>query len=196
MPPLQGFARDPASVIRHAVHEHWRLYMAEAVLLIVLGLAAMLVPAVAGLAATVILGWLFLIAGAAGIAFSVMARGAPGFIWSLLSAVLALVVGGLLAWNPLQGLMTLTLVLTAFFAVDGVLMIVLALAHRRELVGRWEWVLANGAMDLVLAVLILLGLPGSLVWALGILVGIDMVFAGGSLFAMAAAARKEQGTGR
>jgi uncharacterized membrane protein HdeD (DUF308 family) len=125
-------------------------------------------------------------------------RQAPGFGWSLLSALVALITGTVLLWNPLQSLIalphsliTLAYVLIAFFIVDGILMIVLAIAHRRELSGKWEWIMINGVVDLILAGIIIAGLPGTLVWALGILVGIDMLFGGASLIAMALHAREE-----
>jgi hypothetical protein len=82
-------------------------------------------------------------------------------------------------------------VLIAYFIVDGILMIILAIAHRRELSDKWEWILVNGVIDLILAGIIISGLPGTLVWALGLLVGIDMVFGGASLIAIALEARKE-----
>jgi uncharacterized membrane protein HdeD (DUF308 family) len=101
----------------------------------------------------------------------------------------ALVVGLSLLWNPLAGLATLTYVLIAYFVVDGVLSIIHAIEHRREQSGRWEWMIVGGVIDLVLAALILSGLPGAFAWALGLLVGIDLIFAGSSLIAMALAAR-------
>ncbi len=70
-------------------------------------------------------------------------------------------------------------------------MIILAIAHRRELSGKWEWILVNGVIDLILAGIIISGLPGTIVWALGLLVGIDMAFGGASLIAIALEARKE-----
>jgi uncharacterized membrane protein HdeD (DUF308 family) len=100
------------------------------------------------------------------------------------------IAGGVLLWNPFQGLVTLTYVMIAFFAVDGILIIVLAIAHRRELSGKWEWMMANGVVDLILAAIVISGLPGTLLWALGLLVGIDMAFGGGALIAMALEARK------
>jgi len=81
-------------------------------------------------------------------------------------------------------------VLIAFFILDGILMIVLSLAHRNELSGRWEWLLLNGVIDLVLAGIVISGLPGTLAWALGLLVGIDMIFGGAALIAMALEARR------
>jgi uncharacterized membrane protein HdeD (DUF308 family) len=172
------------------MHDHWRLFLAEGIILSLLGLAAIIVPAIAGLVATIFLGWLFIIAGIVGLLFTLRARGAPGFGWSLLSALVAMIAGAVLLWNPLQGLVTLTYVLVAFFIIDGILMVILAMTHRRELSGRWEWMIVNGVIDLILAAIVIAGFPGTLVWAFGLLVGIDMVFGGTALAAMALDARK------
>jgi uncharacterized membrane protein HdeD (DUF308 family) len=177
-------------IVSRLIHQHWSLFLTEGIVLTVLGLAAIIVPPIAGLATTVLIGWLFLIAGIVGLLFTLRARQAPGFIWSLLSAIVAIVAGGTLLWNPLQGLITLTYVLIAFFIFDGILMIVLAISHRREMSGRWEWLMFNGIIDLVLAAIVISGMPGTLAWALGLLVGIDMMFGGGSLIAMALDARR------
>lgn len=178
-----------SSALAQSIQKHWGPFLAEGIVLSLLGLAAIVVPAVAGIAATIFLGWLFLIAGIAGLLFTFGMRHAPGFGWSLLSSLLALIAGGVLLWNPLQGLVTLTYVLVAFFIIDGIVIIILALAHRRELSGKWEWMMVNGVIDLVLAGIVLSGLPGTLVWALGLLVGIDLVFGGTALIAMALDAR-------
>ena len=180
-----------STALQQSMHEHWRLFLAEGIILSLLGLAAMILPALAGFVATIFLGWLFLMAGIAGLLFTLGARQAPGFGWSLLSALAALIAGALLVWNPLWGEATLTYVLVAFFVFDGVLMMMLALTHRRKLSGKWEWMMVNGVIDLFLAGIVISGLPGTLVWALGLIVGIDMIFGGGSLVAMALQARKE-----
>ena len=188
---MSPMAKPGLSVaVKQSMQEHWGLFLAEGIALSVLGLAAIIVPPLAGLFATVVLGWLFLIAGIVGLFATLRAREAPGFGWSLLSALLAIIAGGLLLWNPLQGLVTLTYVLTAFFIADGVLVIILAIFHRRELSGKWEWMMVNGVIDLILAGIIIAGFPGTLVWAFGLLVGIDMLFGGASLIAMALQARK------
>ena len=189
MSPMKPYevAAQPQSM-----HEYWGLFLAEGIALSVLGLAAIIVPLIAGLFATVFLGWLFLIAGIVGLVATLRARRAPGFGWSLLSAIVAVIAGGVLLWNPLQGLVTLTYVLTAFFIADGILIIILAITHRRELSGKWEWMMVNGVVDLILAGIIIAGFPGTLVWAFGLLVGIDMMFGGASLIAMALEARKRR----
>jgi len=183
-------AEKLATAFKKSIGEHWRLFLGEGGVLIALGLAAIIVPPLAGLATTIILGWLFLIGGAVGLVATVGAHQAPGFGWSLFSAIVALLAGGVLVWNPMQGLATVTYVLIAFFIIDGILVISLALQHRRELSGRWEWMMIGGVMDLVLAAIIIAGLPGTLAWALGLLVGIDLVWGGMALIAMALAARQ------
>ena len=116
-------------------------------------------------------------------------RHAPGFWWSLISAALGVLVGGMLLARPVSGAFSLTLVLIAFFIIEGVASIMFALEHKRELSGRWGWMLASGIVDLILALMIFAGLPSTAAWAIGLLVGINMVFGGAALIAMALHAR-------
>ena len=102
-----------------ALHEHWVLFLVEGVVLLVLGATAVVLPAIATLAVTVLFGWLFLVSGIVGLVTSFWMRHAPGFWWSLLSAVLGIVVGGMLLGSPLTGAFSLTLVLIAFFTDRG-----------------------------------------------------------------------------
>jgi uncharacterized membrane protein HdeD (DUF308 family) len=182
--------RRLAAAVTRSVRDHWRLYLAEGIILILLGIGAIVVPPIAGLAATIVLGWLLVLAGILGLVSTFAGRQAPGFWWSLLSGIVALIAGGLLLWHPLAGLISLTYVLIAYFIIDGLFMIILSIEHRRELSGRWEWMLFNGILDLLLAAIIIVALPGSFAWALGLLLGIDLLFGGISLVAMALAARK------
>jgi len=64
-----------------------------------------------------------------------------------------------------------------------------SLEHRRELSGRWSWLLVAGVMDIIIAFFIIAGLPGSAGWAIGLLVGINLLFGGATLIGMALAAR-------
>jgi uncharacterized membrane protein HdeD (DUF308 family) len=81
-------------------------------------------------------------------------------------------------------------ILIVFFVIEGVASTMFALEHKRELSGRWSWMLASGIIDLILATIIFTGLPGTAAWAIGLLVGINMVFGGSALIAMALHARK------
>jgi len=180
---------DFGAAFRKSLHDHWRAFLIEGVILVILGLAAIALPPIAGLAVTVVLGWLFLIGGVVGLVATFNQKNAPGFWWSLFSAAIAVLAGGVLLANPLHGVATITYVLIAFFVIDGILIIIMALEHRRELSGRWQMMLLGGVMDLVLAAIIIDGLPGTLAWALGLLVGIDLLWGGMSLIAMALSAK-------
>jgi len=173
------------------MRDHWVAYLIEGLLLSILGLVAIVVPSIGSLAVTLVLGWVFSASGIVGLFSVYKAKGAPGATWSLFSALAALIAGGILLWNPIGGVLTLTFVLTAFFIVDGCLTIVLALMHRRQLSGKWEWMMLNGIIDLFLAFIIVIGLPGSAFWVLGLLVGIDLLFGGFSLSAMVLDARSK-----
>jgi uncharacterized membrane protein HdeD (DUF308 family) len=173
-----------------AVKAHWKAFLFEGILLAVLGLAAMIVPPLASLAVTIFLGWMFLISGIAGLFVTYWARQMPGFWWSLFSAALAVLAGLVLLARPMQGVLTLTIVVGAYFLIEGVTTIMYALEHRRELSERWSWLLVSGLMDILISFLIISGLPGSAEWAIGLLVGINLVLGGASLVGMALAARK------
>jgi uncharacterized membrane protein HdeD (DUF308 family) len=172
-----------------AVREHWKAFLFEGILLAVLGLAAMIVPPLASLAVTIFLGWMFLVTGVAGLVMTYWARAMPGFWWSLISAALAVLAGGILLARPMQGVLTLTIVVGAYFFAEGIATIMYALEHRRELSGRWSWLLIAGLMDLLIAFFVIAGLPGSAEWAIGLLVGINLLFGGATLIGMALAAR-------
>jgi uncharacterized membrane protein HdeD (DUF308 family) len=176
--------------MRDAVRAHWKAFLFEGIVLAILGLGAIIVPQVAGVAATIFLGWMFLISGVFGLFVSYWARETPGFWWSLISAALAVLAGGLLLARPMQGVLTLTIVVGAYFLAEGVTTIMYALAHRQKLSERWSWLLMAGAMDIIIAGLIIAGLPGSAEWAIGLLVGLNLLFGGASLIGMALAARK------
>ena len=189
----QDFGKDIGkmqSAVSATVKAHWKAFLIEGIVLAILGLAAMIVPPLASLAVTIFLGWMFLISGIAGLAVTFWAKQMPGFWWSLFSAALAVLAGLILLARPVQGILTLTIVVSAYFLAEGVATIMYALEHRRELSERWSWLLVAGVMDIAIAFLIISGLPGSAEWAIGLLVGINLVLGGASLVGMALAARK------
>jgi len=131
----------------------------------------------------------FLISGVVGLFTTFWARHVPGFWWSLISAIIGIAAGVVLLLWPITGTLSLTLVLIAFFFIEGIVSIMYAIEHRNQLTGRWGWMLVSGIIDLILAGIIFAGLPETAVWALGLLVGINMLFGGAALIAMALAAR-------
>jgi uncharacterized membrane protein HdeD (DUF308 family) len=183
---IEGIRRDVAK----ALHDHWALYLVEGVVLIVLGATAIALPPLATLVVTILIGWLIFLSGIIGLFTTFWMRRAPGFWWSLLSAILAVVVGVLLLAMPASGAISLTILLVVFFVIEGAASIMFALDHKRELSGQWGWMLVSGVVDLILAALIFAGLPSTSAWAIGLLVGINMIFGGVALTAMALHARK------
>jgi len=196
---------DPVpGLVAKSIHDHWILFLVEGVALILLGLLAIVIPSIASGNVTVVLGWLFLISGAIGLATTYWARQAPGFWWSLVSALLAIVVGmvlianksqdlygGLMGW-PFEKVGPLRLILVLFFLVEGGASIMFAFEHRRQFSGRWAWMLASGVVDIVLASIIIFDLPGTSAWTMGLLVGINMILGGVALTGMGLHARAER----
>jgi len=189
MPSPEEFLRLQ-SAMSEAVKAHWKAFLFEGILLAVLGIAALILPPLASLAITIFLGWMFLISGIGGLIVTYWARAMPGFWWSLISAALAVLAGMLLLARPMQAVLTLTIVLGAYFLAEGVTTIMYALEHRRELSGRWSWLLISGLVDIAIAFMVITGLPSSAEWAIGVLVCINLLFGGATLIGMALAERK------
>jgi uncharacterized membrane protein HdeD (DUF308 family) len=185
----QTQAESIGRAVASAIHEHWVMFLIEGIILVLLGIAAIVLPPIATIAFTIIIGWIFLVSGILGLITTFWARQAPGFWWALISAIIAIAAGVVLLLWPISGAVSLTLVLIAFFVVEGIASILYAIEHRNQLTGRWGWMLFSGIIDLILAAIIFSGLPGTAVWALGLLVGINMVFGGVALIGMAMAAR-------
>jgi uncharacterized membrane protein HdeD (DUF308 family) len=177
------------AAVATSLHQHWVMFLVEGITLLILGLAAIVLPPLATFAVEILIGWLLLISGIVGLITTFRMRHAPGFWWALVSALLGIAAGVVLLRWPLSGMLSLTLILTVFFVIEGVASILYALEHKRELTGRWGWMLVSGIVDLILASIIFLGLPGTAAWAIGLLVGINMVFGGSALIAMALGAR-------
>ena len=173
------------AAIRTSLHAHWRFFLIEGLLLMLLGVIAVCVPPLATITVEIFIGWLVLLSGVLGLVMTFQTRGAPGFGWSLLSAVVGIAAGAVLLIWPLSGVFSLTLILSIFLAAEGIISIMYALAHRRDSSSRWPMMLVSGIVDLLLAGIIVAGLPGTAAWAIGLIVGINLFFGGLALTAMA-----------
>jgi uncharacterized membrane protein HdeD (DUF308 family) len=177
------------SAIATSLSEHWRLFLFEGIVLLLLGFASIAIPPLATFAVEILIGWLLLASGIVGLFTTLRMRQAPGFWWSLLSALAGVVAGVvLLAW-PASGAVSLTLILTVFLFLEGFASIMMALEHRHGFAARWAMLLFSGIVDIILAGIIFAGLPGTAAWAIGLLVGINLVFGGSALISMALHAR-------
>jgi len=169
--------------------KHWRMFLIEGIVLLLLGIVAVVLPPIATLTVEILIGWLLLASGIIGLISTFRMHGAPGFGWSLASGLIAVAAGIVLLTWPLSGTVSLTLILAIFLLLEGIFSIILSINHRRGFSARWNMLLFSGLVDICLAVIIFVGLPGTAAWAIGVLVGINLIFGGCALIAMALHAR-------
>ena len=191
----------------------WKQLQVEGITRLVLGALAIPISFVM-FWTPIYIGWLFLISGVAGLITTLQLRHAPGFWWSLLSALLGIAAGLVLSsvapvfgWDSAFNSFIIgggrdhyTLLLIVFFSVEGVASIMYAFEHKRERSGRWNWLLTSGIIDLILAAIVLfevprlIGAPSYVIWPYGLLVSINMLFGGAAMVAMALHARSSKPT--
>jgi uncharacterized membrane protein HdeD (DUF308 family) len=181
---------DMTELTRNAIRNHRTMFLIQGVVMVILGILAVAEPMVATLAVEIFVGWLFVIGGIVRLVATFRAHATPGYWWSILIGVLAIIVGLILVAKPFQGILTLTMVLIAMFLIEGIFQIVAGFEFRRALASSWVWMVLSGVVDIVLAVLIFAGWPGTAAWAIGLLVGINLIFAGIALTMTAMAADK------
>jgi uncharacterized membrane protein HdeD (DUF308 family) len=181
---------DAQRTIEEAMRTHWVLFVTQGVLMVGLGIVAVIWPQVSTLAADMYVGWIFLLSGASGLVTMFFAPTVPAFLWSLLTAALSLFCGVLLLWHPVEGAVSLTLVLIAFFIAEGIFQIAAAIRYRDAFPDSWGWLAMSGVADLVLAAMIVSGWPGSAGWALGLIVGVNLISSGLAILMVAIASRK------
>ncbi|WP_437733828.1 HdeD family acid-resistance protein [Sorangium sp. So ce1335] len=180
-----------ALVDADSVREHRGSFLALGVALMVLGFIALLMPAIATLVSAVAIGCLLALSGLLQGIHAIRSRRWAGAGWSLASALVQLVAGVLIVAFPVTGKLTLTLILAALFFAEGLLWIVRAIQHRE--MPAWGWLLFDGIVTLALGALILWGWPSTAVWAIGLLVGVDLLLGGSSMLLIGIAARPVAG---
>lgn len=174
---------EAAAVFRRAVREtverHSLLYLLQGIVLVVAGILAIIYPVLSSVAVITLLGWLLIISGLAQAVSLFGARHVPHFWLQLISVVLAILIGFLFLRDTAQGLFTITLLLIVFFMMEGISKVVFALTIRPF--PNWGWVLASGAVGIVLSLLLWASLPVTALWLIGLLLGIELVSVGASL---------------
>jgi uncharacterized membrane protein HdeD (DUF308 family) len=181
---------DMRRAVTNAFGAHWKLFLFQGVVMIILGVLAICAPVAASIAVAIYVGWLLLISGVIGLIAIVSTHHVHAFLWSLVTAALSVVIGVLLVLMPVQGAVSLTIVLTAFFIAEGVFQTAVAIASRHVLAGTWGWMLLSGIADLILAAIIIEGWPGTAIWALGLLVGVNLLTSGWAVVVAAFAGRR------
>jgi len=151
------------------------------IILIILGFLAILTPIVSTFAITFILGWILLIVGIMQLIFAFTSKGWGSAALKIITGILALIIGILMLVNPIPGVLTLTLLLTAWLIVSGIFYIIGSFAVRPN--KQWSWMLFSGIISLILGMLIWSQWPISAVWVIGLLVGLQIMFIGFALLA-------------
>jgi uncharacterized membrane protein HdeD (DUF308 family) len=156
--------------------------------MIVAGILAIIMPPAAGIAVTILVGWLLIFSGVAHLVFGWHTRTTGGLLLEVLLGIVYILVGVYLLLNPVTGLVSLTLALTIYLFAEGILEFILAI-RLRPLPGS-GWLFIDGIVTIILGVMIWRAWPSSTAWAVGILVGVSMLFSGIARLMLSLAARR------
>ncbi len=166
-----------------AMEDHTRRgFLVEGILFAILGILAIILPGLFTIAVVSIFAWLLIIGGIIRFVRSFQNRQGADFFLSMLLGILYLVIGVYLLLHPLINMLAVTLLLGSFFVVEGIFKSLWAFQLRH--VTRWASMLFSGVISIILGGLLLAGLPGTAVWAVGLLLGINLLFFGISLIAL------------
>lgn len=174
--------------VRRQIAEHWGWFLGVGVVFLVAGFAAIAFPLLSTIAAKIALGWIFMVSGLVAILHSFRITAWGGFLLNLVLGALYIFVGAYLAFFPLTGIITLTLLLAALFLAEGVLQVVMAWRVRPH--EGWGWMFFSGCVAIGAGALIALGLPGSATWAIGLLVGLNLLSTGMGFVLLGMAGRR------
>ena len=176
-------ATSVVSIARRSLN--WSI--AFSILMILAGVAAIAMPPVAGLAVNIVVAWLLLFSGAMHLVFAWYTRTVGAAVWEVLLGLVYCTIGIYLLAQPAAGLAVLTLALAIYLFLEAVLEFT-AWGYLRRLAGS-GWLLFDGLVTLVLAVMIWQTWPSSTEWVIGTLVGISMLFSGTSRLMLSLSAR-------
>ena len=176
-----------AARVRFYVADHWGWFLGLGILLALAGAAAIAFPFFSTLAAKFALGWVLLFTGVVNVVHAFGTWGWRAFALNLLVGLLFLAAGAYLAFFPLTGIVTITILLAALFIAEGYLELMMALRLQPD--AGWLWVLLSGLLAIGAGVMIGLGLPDSSTWVLGLLTRINLLASGLSFIFLAVSGR-------
>jgi uncharacterized membrane protein HdeD (DUF308 family) len=162
--------------------------IAWGIALIIIGFLAIALPFATAIAVAAILSWLIILGGIVHLVYAFETRGAKSVLWQILIGVVYLIGGIYLLLNPVIAAASLALVLAAMFFVESIFEIV-AFFRSAGVTGR-GWLLVDGIVTFLLAILIWAGWPNNSFWVIGTLVGISLLFSGFTRLMMSIAARQ------
>lgn len=169
--------------------QHSGMLKAEGVVMLILGLVAIILPVLTTFAITLLIGGLLVVGGAVTAFRAFKFKGFPGATVSLVFGVLSALVGVFLLASPRTGVEALTIVLVVLFLLQGIGEIAASLQHKQW--AAWGWMLVSGVASLLIALFLLISFPSSADWAIGLLVGINLLFTGSWLLMLGTAIGRE-----
>lgn len=182
-----------STTLRNLLHDHWGWLLVLGIVQMIAGVLAVGAPVIATVASAVFLGWLFVFSGVVQLVHAFRVRGWQGFALHVLGGVIYTLAGLVLVSTPMEGAVTLTLLLAIFFVIEGVVRCLQALRLRPG--HHWGWFLLGGLAGVVLGILIFVQWPTSGTWAIGLMVGINFIMSGTTLTSLALAVRRSPEAG-
>ncbi|MFZ3341085.1 MAG: HdeD family acid-resistance protein [Terriglobales bacterium] len=164
----------------------WGWLLALGICMVILGTIALILSPAATLGTVLVLGWLLVISGVIETIQAFRVRKWAGIFLHLIGGVLGVLVGLLIVTHPLAGALVFTLLLASFFTVIGIFRLVTAIHLKFP---HWGWAALDGAVTLVLGIMLWIDWPGSGLWFLGFAVGVSLLFRGWSYVMFAFAVR-------
>lgn len=180
---LEAAAEIYREALRQAVQRNALLYISEGALLAIAGLLAIIYPLLTTAAIAIPLGWLLIAIAVVQAIVLYGMRSMPHFGFQLLSVILALLLGFLMLRDPQQARQVIILLVIIFLMLQGVSRLVFGLSIRPF--RHWQWVMASGALGIVLSLVLLNSLPEPASWLVGLLVGVELIGEGAAMVMLA-----------
>lgn len=174
---------SPQIGIEKTIADSSRALKILSIILIVIGIAAVVFPYVASISIEAFVGWLLLIGGVVQIIHTIRSKGHGSFLWSILIGLLQVAVGIILLAYPLSGIIVLTVFLAVSFVIEGAFRSASAMQIKPQ--SGWRWALFSGLLSIFVGIMLYVQLPGSALWAVGLLVGVNLIMAGWALLMLA-----------
>src|SRR5262245_6718727 len=158
------------------------------VLIMIAGFLAIAVPYIGGIAFTLVVAWMLIFAGVLHIVYAFRSGRAGAAVWQVLLGIVYGFIGIYILMNPVAGLAGLTFAIAVYLFAEAVIECVMSY-QLRPLPGA-GWLLFDGIVSFILAVMIFYTWPSSSAWVVGVLVGISMLFSGMTRLMLTLAARR------
>jgi uncharacterized membrane protein HdeD (DUF308 family) len=182
----EKFMTSNVFLLAEDIRHKWGWLLVLGISMVLLGTIALFITPAATLGTVLVLGWLLVFSGIVEAIQAFRVRRWGGIFLHLIGGVLGVLVGLLVVTHPVAGALAWTLLFASFFTVIGMFRLV---ASIRLKFPNWGWAAFDGAITLLLGVLLWIDWPGSGIWFLGFAVGISLLLRGWSYVMFAIAVR-------